>query len=524
MIRPIAAFILSALFTSCVFFAECHAQQSAAPPAERPNVLFISVDDLNDWTGYLGGHPQAQTPNLDRLAQSGVAFTHAYAPSPVCGPSRTALLYGRYPHETGAYGNNDFSSPQVLHHRSKMLRRHSSSAHGDSTVLPVIFDEQESLPTVFSENGYYTAGAGKISHFTQTPRFPPDIASFFKDDFDLYFDPDGPEVGPDPDHPASNTERLPFGPVTSTDEKRLFDTQFADWAVQQLQKDYDKPFFLAVGFVKPHLPWVAPQPYFDQFVLDEIQLPKAPEDDLEDVPHAGKIFAQSLFFFRTMYPVSDHQYITEHNLWRRMVRAYLASTSYVDAMVGRILDALAASPYAENTIVVLWGDHGWHLGEKKHWRKMTLWETGTQTPLIIRVPGSPSNGASVDASVSLLDLFPTLVDLCDLETDQPLDGNSLTPLLEDPDRTWNEPVLMALGPGNFAVRLGPWRYIRYQNGDEELYNIEEDPGEFNNLAGEPEYERVIERLGQYIPTDYVVWYNDAAAQFKNLDTMEVFIE
>lgn len=491
-----------------------HAKDSMAPD-DRPNVLFIAVDDLNDWTGYMGGHPQARTPNIDRLARSGVAFMRAYPPGPVCGPSRSALLYGRYPHVTGAYGNNHFYSPSTLD-------RYSSS-----TAIPDVFEDQKSIPTAFSENGYHTAGAGKISHFTQTPRFPEEIASYFKDDFDVYYDSPTGRVRPDPDNPKSSMEYLSSGPVAPEDEERLHDTQYANWAVEQLRKDYNEPFFMAVGFRKPHMPWVAPESYFDQFDLSEIQLPEVPPDDLEDVPHAGKIFAQSLFFFRTMYPESDHQAITERGdstLWREKVQAYLASSSYADAMVGRVLDALEASPYADNTIVVLWGDHGWHLGEKKHWRKMTLWETGTRTPLIIHMPESTSNGEKVNAPVSLQDLYPTLVELADLNVDQKLDGNSLVPLLEDPGRDWEKPVLITHGPGNFAVRSGPWNYIRYQNGDEELYNLKSDPEEFNNLASEPGYENVIERLGKHMPSDYVKLYDHRSLQFTNLDTMKVFIE
>ena len=483
-----------------------------SPPADQPNVLFIAVDDLNDWTGYLGGHPQAQTPSIDRLAASGVVFAYAYPPGPVCGPSRTALLYGRYPHETGAYGNNDFYSPQVL------------DRYGRSTAVPDVFQHQKSLPTAFRENGYHTAGAGKLSHFTQTPRFSEEIASYFKDDFDVYFDSPTPRIRPDPDHPATNTEHLPFGPVAPEEVDQLHDSQYADWATEQLQQDYDQPFFLAVGFRKPHLPWVAPESYFDKFDLDDIQLPNAPDDDLEDIPQAGKIFAQSLFFFRTMRPESDHQTITRLDLWRENVRAYLASSSYADAMVGRVLEALEASPHADNTIVVLWGDHGWHLGEKKHWRKMTLWETGTRTPLIIRVPGSSANGQTVTAPVSLQDIYPTLAELAGLKVDQQIDGNSLVPLLEEPSRNWEKPVLMTHGPGNFSVRSGPWDYIRYQNGDEELYNVEEDPQELNNLASSPEHEDVIERLGQHVPSEYVELYDHRALQFTNLDTMDVFIE
>ncbi len=497
----------------CLLFAGAYTQDNSDPAIDKPNVLFIAIDDLNDWTGYLGGHPQAQTPNLDRLAESGIAFTNAYAPAASCGPSRTALLYGRYPHVTGAYGNDDFYSPFTL-------RR-----YGRSTAVPDIFLSQKSIVRVFGENGYYTAGAGKLSHFTQTPRFPQNTASYFMDDFDTYFHIDGGDVRPDPDNPQTNTDRLSFGPVAPEDEEKLRDGRYADWAIGQLNQNHDKPFFLALGIKKPHMPWVAPQSYFDRFDLDEIQLPQVPEDDLEDVPHAGKIFAQSLFFFETHYPESDHQAITKQPmLWNRLIRAYLASSSYADAMAGKVLDALQASSYADNTIVVLWGDHGWHLGEKEHWRKFTLWERGTRTPLIIRLPRNQANGQSVEHPVSLQDIYPTLVELAGLDIDQKLDGNSLVPLLEEPERAWDKPVMMSLGVGNFAVRDKSWRYIQYQNGDEELYDMVNDPGEFNNLAGDSAYEDVIERLDQHIPDNFVELYNHRSLQFTNVDTMKVFIE
>lgn len=467
---------------------------------QKPNVLFISVDDLNDWTGYMGGHPQAKTPNLDRLAKSGVAFMHAYAAAPSCGPSRTALLYGLYPHRTGAYGNTVFYSPRKM--------RTYSTADG----IPEMFRSQKSIPTTFNENGYYTAGAGKIDHFT-TREPDPEI----EQDFNVYFSPKD-NVEPDPANKESFEDL--FGPVAAGSTDEMVDTQISDWGIKQLKIKHTKPFFLALGFKKPHLPFVAPQAYFDQFDVSTIQLPKAPADDLKDVPHAGKIFAQSMFGFFTTLPETDN--VAKHPKFsERMVRAYLASSSYADAMVGKVLDALKASPYANNTIVVLWGDHGWHLGEKQHWRKFTLWERGTKTPFIIYVPGASSNGQQVNHPVSLIDIYPTLVDLCKLKIDQHLDGNSLAPLLKDPKIKWEKPALMTHGPGNFAVRLDSMRYIRYQNGEEELYNMHKDRGEFNNLAGRPDHKQMMERLQKHVPKNYVTLYDPAFRQFENLDTMKI---
>lgn len=516
---------LSLVFLSLIFSVGCSEREDADPAAEEPtgersNLLFIIVDDLNDWTGHLGGHPQAQTPNLDRLAESGAEFTYAYANHPVCGPSRTAMLYGRYAHETGAYGSQTFYSPETL-------ARYG--AQFGNTVVPDIFSSQKSIATAFRENGYYTVGAGKLSHFT-THYASDDIASYFQDDFDEYFN-SGDRVFPDPENPESEdvVNHLSFGPVAPEEEEDLLDNRFTEWGVEQIKEERDQPFFLALGLKKPHQPWVAPQSYFDQYDLEDIELPEVPGDDLEDVPHAGRVFAQSLFGLRTLrgesYPVTEHEYISSDSLlWKRMVRAYLASTSYVDAMIGKVLDALEESPHAENTIVALVGDHGWHLGEKEHWRKMTLWERGTRVPMIIRRPGASANGQSIGHPVTLQDIYPTLADLADLEINQKLNGHSLAPLLEEPEQEWDKPALMSHGPGNFAVRSGPWRYIRYQNGDEELYNIEEDPGEFANLAAQDGYEEVTERLSQHIPEEHVTLYSHRFMQFANIDTMEIFID
>ncbi|SDF19028.1 iduronate 2-sulfatase [Pricia antarctica] len=476
---------------------------------EKPNVLFIAIDDLNDWTGYLKGHPQALTPNLDRFAKSGVAFTHAYPSAPSCGPSRTAILFGLHPYKTGAYGNSIFYSPRNM--------RTYARVNG----IPDMFRSRKSLPTAFRENGYYTAGTGKISHFS-TREPDPEIEA----DFETYFSPRRQQK-PDLKNPQSfisNDGFLTFGPVAPDSVNQMLDVQFSDWAVNELNKEHDKPFFLAVGFVKPHMPWVAPQSFFDRLDVNDIQLPEVPKNDLDDIPHAGKIFAQSMFGFFTKEFESDHQYITKRPMfWKRHVRAYLAASTYADKMLGKVLDALDASPYADNTIIVLWGDHGWHLGEKEHWRKFTLWERGTRTPFIIRMPNSPSNGKSVSSPVSLQDIYPTLVDLCRLEIDQDLDGNSLVPLLNNPKTVWEKPALMGHGPGNFAVRLDRWRYIRYQNGDRELYDITKDPKEFKNLAAMAEYSEILKALDEHVPKDFVKLYDPLFGQFENLDTMKVFI-
>ena len=440
----------------------------------KPNVLFIAVDDLNDWVGYLGGHPQASTPHIDALAGQGVAFTHAYCPAPVCGPSRTALMYGIFPHRSGSYGHHAVYEPKNL-----------------------LAKERLPLNLAFQENGYYTAGCGKIFHYPE-----PRGWDIYKRSF--------------PDIKRADNERLGegiglgFGIQDTDDDSETADGQLTDWAIAQLQRKHDKPFFIALGLMKPHLPWNAPKKYFAQHDLDTVKLPDVPEDDLNDVPEAGKVFAHSMVGFHRQ---DDHEAITAvDGAWEKLVRAYLATSSFADANVGRLLDALDRSPHLENTIVVLWGDHGWHLGEKSHWRKMTLWERGTRTPFIIRMPGAKANGNRIETPVSLQDIFPTLVDLCGLKVQQELDGNSLKPLLADPSASWDKPVLVSHGPGNFAVRMGSWRLIHYADGGEELYDIGSDPGEITNLARVPEYAERAAELRKQLPKS---WQYVMGPRFKN---------
>ncbi|MFK7851567.1 MAG: sulfatase [Akkermansiaceae bacterium] len=423
---------------------------------EKPNVLFIAVDDLNDWVGYLGGHPQAQTPHIDALASEGVAFIHSYASAPVCGPSRTALMYGQFPHKSGSYGHHHVYSPE--------------------SIFP-----QDRLPLnlVFQKNGYRTVGCGKIFHFTE-PR-----------GWDEYKGSSRGIVS----EQRKKIGHLDYGILETENDFDTQDGKLTEWAIDQLQRNHEKPFFIALGLKKPHLPWEAPRKYFAPFKLDDVELPKVPENDLEDLSDAGKRFAKTLVGFRQ---VNDHEAITKvPRGWQQLVRAYLATVSFSDANVGRILEALEKSPQRDNTIVVLWGDHGWHLGEKNHWRKMALWERSTRTPFIIKAPGVKAK--RVETPVSLQDIFPTLVDLCGLKLEQELDGNSLKSLLAGTATNWNKPVLMSHGPGNFAVRKNQWRLIRYADGGEELYDILNDPEEFKNLSALTEFEDTLVELRRHLP-------------------------
>jgi len=428
---------------------------AAEQKAERMNVLFIAIDDLNDWTNYLGGaYQRVYTPNLDRLAGRGVFFTRAYCSAPACNPSRASLLCGIRPSTSGVYHNSNPWRAQ----------------------LP----DAVTLPQHFMAHDYIVHGGGKIFH------------GGFKDpqSWQVYFNRPG---DPAPENRPVNTIRpathFDWGPVTVGDEA-MGDTQVTDWAVAFLGRKHDKPFFLAAGMFRPHLPWYAPQKYFDRYPLSGIVLPTVPEDDLDDVPAAGIKMAN---------PERDHAKVLAAHQWEKAVQGYLSCITYTDGQVGRLLDALDNSPYADNTVIVLWTDHGWHLGEKKHWRKFALWEEATRVPMIWVVPGLTKQGAQCDRTVSLLDIYPTLADVCGLPVGHHLEGRSLKPLLENPQAEWDRPVVTTHGRNNHAVRSERWRYIRYADGGEELYDHDNDPMEWTNLAGDPKYAGVKKELARWLP-------------------------
>ena len=446
---------------------------SVANAANHPNILFIAVDDLNDWVGHLGGHPNAKTPHIDRLAHRGVSFTKAYCSAPLCNPSRISLLTGIQPAKSGVYGNGE------------RLREKLPNA--------------VTLMSYLREHGYSAQGGGKIFHGAGQLGDP--------DSWDYYHRParsrgsKGRRVGKR-DEGLSRSAWAPWGPLEASDEE-MYDVKVVDWAISELKKSHDKPFFLACGFTKPHLPWYVPQKYFDLHPLEDITLPETIADDRDDLPAWGKRFA------REVHDVSgarnfathgeDHDMVLKYKQWPRAVQSYLATISFVDAHVGRLLAALDNSDHSANTIVVLWGDHGWHLGQKQHWRKHALWEVTTRTTLIIAGPNGIQKNQLCARPVSLIDLYPTLLELCDVPSRGDLDGQSLAPLLADPHRRWERPVLTTFGYQNHAVRTKRWRYIRYNDGGEELYDHNTDPNEWSNLAGMREFEGVIAMLQQALP-------------------------
>lgn len=464
--------------------------------AQTPNVLFISIDDLNDWTGTFKGHPQAITPNLDRLCDQGLSFTNAHCSQAVCTASRNSLLSGLHPTTTGWYSST-----------SAMRKTYDQVMQG-----------HKMLPQYFKDNGYKTLAVGKIFHQGVTD---------YKDKADLFWD----ETAPDYKVPKDLKDRgdgyggtkfypfpqkrsqivthygkafaeghsLCWGALDRDDMPggKMFDELIAAWAVDKLSQDHDKPFFMAVGFVRPHVPYTAPKKYFDLYNLDDIVIPDVPVDEMTDIPIMGKSIA-----FGTI-PTGDHYAVVNlsDSYWRELVYGYLACVSFVDDQLGKVLGALEDSKYADNTIVVLWSDHGQHLGEKKHWRKQALWEESTRVPLCFRVPGQKTGGQASNRVVSLLDIYPTLVDLCGLPETNKLQGQSLVPLIHDPELAWDRPVLSSWYYRNLAVRSENWRYIHYRDGSEELYDHRKDPGEHTNLAGDPRYTDTMADLKKWLPAE-----------------------
>lgn len=443
----------------------------------RPDVLFISIDDLNDWVEPLGGHPQSITPNLTALAERGMTFTNAHTAAALCNPSRTSLMLGLHPNTTGIYGN----SPNWQ-------------------TVPRLAD-LPTIPRQFRDNGYYTAGAGKLFH---AATFNAALYAGYNDRSAWYeyypsLDRQLPDEITPHNRPQNNnpfTPNLDWGSV-SADDRAMGDGQVVAWSADQITTQMDQPRFNAVGIYRPHAPWYVPQKYLDMYPLEEVILPEVPIDDMVDVPDAGR----NIYHSNQMPPAAFFEWAKSSGEWQAGVQAYLASVTFADAMVGEILEALEQSGRADNTIIVLWSDHGWHLGEKHRWRKHTLWEEATHVPLIVVAPGLTEPGSSSGQAVSLMDIYPTLMELTGLEAPDYLEGRSLVPLIEDPDAEWDHVALSTFGFQNHAVRSGRYRYIRYADGSEELYDHQTDSNEWHNLASDPAYARIKAELQQRLPQE-----------------------
>ena len=488
--------------------------------AEQPNVILIICDDLNDYVEGFGGHPQAKTPNMKRLARSGVSFSQAHCNIPICGPSRASLFTGIYPHNSGCFGFTKWSGYEVLKN-SRTIMDH------------------------FRSDGYQTLGTGKLMHHMVRQEWkhygnPADYGPFAFDGENKIAHPDVPapyrEIGAVDGSfgplvnikgkTSSNGKPLSWQTggwgkqrqldVTSQDERDLTaDELNGQWAVDELNARADKParqpFFMGVGFVRPHTPLIVPQRFFDLFPLESIELPVIRPGDVEDtysqtirgIPD-GADGPRSEDMGTRLFNTLVDSYDTQQEALRHFIQAYLASVASVDEQIGKILDAVDGSSLKDNTIIVLTSDHGWGMGEKNYLYKNSLWQESTRVPLIIRAPGVAKRELVSAQPVSLIDIYPTLIDLCSISNSttknskgHPLDGHSLKPLLVNPaSGEWTGPqsVLTALykwrmkydpSQESYSLRSSDWRYIRYENGKEELYATDADPHEWANLADDP---------------------------------------
>jgi arylsulfatase A-like enzyme len=379
-----------------------------------------------------------------------------------------------------------------------------------------VMGDHKMLPQYFKENGYKTLAVGKIFHKGVTdyrdrirafwdetaPEY--EVPKELKDRGDGYggtkfypFPKTGSQIVNHYGQDFADGHSLCWGALDREDMPggRMFDELIADWAVEQLGRGHEKPFFLAVGFVRPHVPYTAPKAFFDLYDVDRVQVPKVPAGEMSDIPLMGKSIA-----FGTIKTGDHHAVLNlSDTYWQELVTAYLACVSFVDHELGRVLRALENSSYADNTVVVLWSDHGQHLGEKHHWRKQALWEESTKVPLFFGLPGSVGGGQTCSRVVSLLDIYPTLVEVCGLPRAERLQGNSLAPLIRNPKQPWDKPVLCTWRYRNHAVRSEHWRYIRYRDGGEELYDHRSDPGEHINLAGQRRYADVVAAHRRWLP-------------------------
>ena len=468
-----AALTLSACDAKWLSNPQASGLQTPGSQKQPLNILMLVVDDLNDWVGPLGGHPNTKTPNIDRLAAQGTVFANAHAPAPLCGPSRASVMTGLSPFTTGIYGH---------------VKDDDIKLANDKAAQSIFISEY------FRQHGYYTAAVGKVFHQA--------VASGSFDHF-------GGRVkgfGPHPDQrmkwhdPRTNTD---WGPFPENDEQ-MPDYDSAHWLAEQLNAQHDKPFFMAGGFLRPHVPWYVPQKWFDMHPADSLALPPYLKNDLDDVPNIAKAISD-----HPMMPTTE--WAIKNGEWRNMVQGYLASVSFVDACIGIVLDALDASAYANNTAVVLWGDHGYSIGEKSKFAKMTLWERATRTPLIIkpaksqRSSDSPEGIQITNKPVSLLDLYPTLVKMAGLPENKQNQGNDISGLLKDPNQKWEHAAVTTYGPNNHSVKTERYRYIQYEDGSEELYDHQQDGDEWNNLATDPAYEQIKQALRKHIPSKPAKW-------------------
>ncbi|MBI9018293.1 MAG: sulfatase [Phycisphaerae bacterium] len=430
----------------------------------------ICIDDLNDWIGCMAGHPNTKTPNIDKLAAASTLFTNAHCQAPICGPSRASLMSGLLPSSTGIYG-------QI--YDNNIRQAHPST------------EKCTFMPEYFKKNGYKTMGIGKIFH-THAP--------------DQAFEISGGRVkgfGPTPPKRVNWNRK-----GTATDwgaypqhDHQMPDYQSAKWTIEKLKQDHQRPFFLTVGFLRPHVPWFVPQKWFDLHPIETIKNPPYLENDSDDLPEIAIKLSEMPMMPTTKWAIENKQ-------WKNITQAYLACVSFVDHYVGEVLNALENSKYKNNTLVILWSDHGYHLGEKNRFAKHSIWERATRTPLIIKLPGQ-QKPQRCSKPVGLIDIYPTLLDLCNFDANPQNQGNSLLPLLQKPDRPWPHIAITTYGRNNHAIRSEHYRYIRYEDGSEELYDHRNDANEWHNLASNQKYLQIKEKLKAQLPKDNQPWSKES---------------
>ncbi len=456
-IKKLISLFASLCFLSVSPHVLSQEKTNEADDKAKPNIVFIAIDDMNDWVGYMGGHPQTMTPNMDALANEGVAFMNAHSVAPGCSPSRNALLYGVEPYNSGLY-------PFYEHDLHKQLKQ-----------------KYTSLPTLLKNNGYNTYGSGKIHHGKE----------YGEVEWTDYLDADHQPRVFAKDKGFSTNKKNSFRPTTNPYEE-MFDHQVASYGIDVIKNKQknDKPYFAAIGLVKPHLPFDCPVEFYDA-LPENITPPALLESDLNDIGREGN----------SMRRAGDDKKFTAKNQWGDVRKAYLSCIAWADYNVGRILEAVENSPEVDNTIVILWSDHGYHLGEKKSFKKFTLWEEANRVPFIIhdRREKSSAEGRKVTQAVTLINVYRTLAEMAGLDVPEYVDGFSLVPQLNNQSAPVAAPAIMSWGRGNYSVRTKDWRLIQYFDGFQELYDHENDPNEWHNLAKLPKHREKLSELVAMLP-------------------------
>ena len=474
--------LLSLLIIAACSNSDKHSANGTSP--KKPNVLFIAVDDLNTWLGCLNGYANTQTPNIDKLASQGVLFANAHCQAPLCGPSRASLMSGLRPSTTGIYG---------------MIPDNKIRSENPATK-DIVF-----LPEYFNNHGYHTMGIGKLFH----QHAPEGV-----------FDESGGRVrgfGPLPEERFvwdgyGTSDRENYG-RTSTDwgafpevDSLMPDHQSADWVIERLNWKYDQPFFMALGFLRPHVPLYVPQKWFDMHPVEGIEVAPYRADDLDDVPPVA-------LQINDLPMMPSTEWAIESGEWKNIIQAYLACVSFVDHQIGRVMDALEHSEYADNTVIVLWSDHGYRLGEKGTFAKHALWEPATNAPLLFSAPGLPK-GKVIHSAVEMLSIYPTLLELCELPAYERNEGKSLLPLMLADDSKRDMYAITTFGMNNHGIKSDRYKYIRYEDGGEEFYDHQIDPNEWTNQASNPDYQAVKDTLKQHLPKINVPWDPNSAYTFQ----------